>query len=184
MKAFIIFFQKFIIKHSYFCAMKIVAFPFINVVQTTLGKLVIKATQTHIHQVYFDDDYTTPINSSPLTQLCSQQITEYFTGTRQVFDLPLQFDGTTFQQQVWQELLQIQYGTTLSYLTLAQKFNDENLVRAVANANAKNKFAVLIPCHRVIATDGKLTGYAWGLKRKRWLIDFEAKQAGTKLSLF
>ena len=81
--------------------MKIVAFPFINVVQTPLGKLVIKATQTHIHQVYFDDDYTTPINSSPLTQLCSQQITEYFTGTRQVFDLPLSLDCTVFQQQVW-----------------------------------------------------------------------------------
>ena len=164
--------------------MKIVAFPFIDVVQTPIGKLVIKATSTHIHQVCFDDDYTTPINSSPLTQLCSQQLSEYFVGKRQFFDLPLQFDGTPFQQQVWNELLQIPYGTTLSYLTLAQKFNDENLVRAVANANAKNNFAVLIPCHRVIATDGKLTGYAWGLKRKRWLIDFEAKHAGTKLSLF
>ncbi len=164
--------------------MKIVAFPFIDAVQTPIGKLVIKATQTHIHEVYFDDDYLAPINASTLTQLCSQQLTEYFAGTRQVFDLPLQFDGTPFQQQVWQELLQINYGNSLSYLALAQKFNDENLVRAVANANGKNKFAILIPCHRVIATDGKLTGYAWGLKRKRWLLDFEAKQAGTKLSLF
>jgi methylated-DNA-[protein]-cysteine S-methyltransferase len=164
--------------------MIIVAFPFINVVQTPLGKLVIKATQTHIHQVYFDDDYTIPTNTSPLTQLCSQQVTEYFAGTRQAFDLPMSLDGTVFQLQVWKELLQITYGTCISYTALAQKFNDENLVRAVANANAKNKLAIIIPCHRVIATDGKLTGYAWGLKRKRWLIDFEAKQAGTKLSLF
>ena len=105
--------------------MKIVAFPFINVVQTPLGKLVIKATQTHIHQVYFDDDYTTPINSSPLTQLCSQQITEYFTGTRQLFDLPLSLDGTVFQQQVWNELLHITYGPCISYTELAKKFNDD-----------------------------------------------------------
>ena len=72
----------------------------------------------------------------------------------------------------------------MSYLELAEQLGDENKTRAVGSANGKNKLAILIPCHRVIAVDGKLTGYAWGLKRKNWLLDFEAKQSGNKLSLF
>jgi O-6-methylguanine DNA methyltransferase len=80
--------------------------------------------------------------------------------------------------------LHVPFGLTLSYLEVALKFDDENLVRAVAGANAKNKLAIIVPCHRIVATNGKLTGYAWGLKRKSWLLDFEAKKNGKKLSLF
>ena len=93
-------------------------------------------------------------------------------------------EGTAFQQQVWEQILLVPYGETISYLELAQKFNDENLVRAVASANAKNRLAIVVPCHRIVATNGKLTGYAWGLKRKSVLLDFEAKNSGKKLSLF
>ena len=164
--------------------MKIVAFPFVDVFVSPIGKLVIKATKTHIHQIYFDDEFSSTITESNLTKKTKQQLTEYFDAKRLSFDLPLTQEGTDFQNQVWEKLLQIPFGQTWSYLELALKFNDENLVRAVAGANAKNKLAIVVPCHRIIATDGKLTGYAWGLKRKSWLLDFEAKSSGKKLSLF
>lgn len=164
--------------------MKIVAFPFVDVFVSPIGKMVIKATKTHIHQIYFDDEFSSTTTESTLTKKTKQQLTEYFDAKRLSFDLPLTQEGTSFQQQVWEQLLQIPFGQTCSYLELALKFNDENLVRAVAGANAKNKLAIVVPCHRIIATDGKLTGYAWGLKRKSWLLDFEAKSSGKKLSLF
>lgn len=164
--------------------MKIVAFPFVDVFVSPIGKMVIKATKTHIHQIYFDDEFSSTITESNLTKKTKQQLTEYFDAKRLSFDLPLTQEGTDFQNQVWEKLLQIPFGQTWSYLELALKFNDENLVRAVAGANAKNKLAIVVPCHRIIATDGKLTGYAWGLKRKSWLLDFEAKSSGKKLSLF
>lgn len=164
--------------------MKIVAFPFVDVFVSPIGKMVIKATKTHIHQIYFDDEFSSTITESTLTKKAKLQLAEYFDGKRLLFDLPLTQEGTDFQKQVWEQLLQIPFGQTCSYLELALKFNDENLVRAVAGANAKNKLAIVVPCHRIIATDGKLTGYAWGLKRKSWLLDFEAKSSGKKLSLF
>lgn len=164
--------------------MKIVAFPFVDVFVSPIGKMVIKATKTQIHQIYFDDEFSSTITESNLTKKTKQQLTEYFDAKRLSFDLPLTQEGTDFQNQVWEQLLQIPFGQTCSYLELALKFNDENLVRAVAGANAKNKLAIVVPCHRIVATDGKLTGYAWGLKRKSWLLDFEAKTSGKKLSLF
>lgn len=164
--------------------MKIVAFPFVDVFVSPIGKMVIKATKTQIHQIYFDDEFSSTITESNLTKKTKQQLTEYFDAKRLSFDLPLTQEGTDFQNQVWEQLLQIPFGQTCSYLELALKFNDENLVRAVAGANAKNKLAIVVPCHRIVATDGKLTGYAWGLKRKSWLLDFEAKSSGKKLSLF
>jgi methylated-DNA-[protein]-cysteine S-methyltransferase len=163
--------------------MKIVAFPFIDFVETPIGQLIIKATQHHIHEVYFNDEPITR-KSSPLIQQATQQFKEYFAGKRTQFDLPIAYDGTTFQKEVWDKVAEIPFGKTLSYLELAEQVGDENKTRAVGSANGKNKLAILIPCHRVIAVDGKLTGYAWGLKRKNWLLDFEAKQSGNKLSLF
>lgn len=163
--------------------MKIVAFPFTETLKTPLGNLVVKGTAKHIHQVYFSDEEEHN-NPGPTTALAIKQLDEYFNGTRQLFDLPLMQEGTTFQQQVWQTLLNIPYGTTISYQQLAITLGDEKLIRAAASANGKNQLAIIIPCHRVIATDGKLTGYAWGLKRKRWIIDFEARTSGNSLSLF
>lgn len=166
--------------------MKIIAFPFWDELSTPLGKIIIKATQQHIHQIYFSEqpELSKSVNPNHLTIQCKEQLNKYFLGKQFKFNLPLQQDGTPFQQRVWEELLQITFGDTLSYTQLAQKIGDSNQVRAVANANAKNQMAIVIPCHRVIGNDGKLTGYAWGLNRKQWLLDFEGKQAGKKLSLF
>lgn len=167
--------------------MKIVSYPFIDVFKTPLGWLLVKATQSHIHEISFiEDDQRVSVVSNPsdLTKQLSQQLEEYFNGSRQEFDLPLMQEGTPFQQSVWQMLSQITFGETVSYLHLAIQMGDEKTIRAVANANGKNKLALVIPCHRVIGSNGSLTGYAWGLKRKQLLLDFEAKSCGKRLSLF
>ncbi len=114
------------------------------------------------------------------------QLREYFEGTRKEFSVPLITPGTAFQQAVWQELLKIPYGTTISYLELASMLGKPGSARAVATANGKNRIAVIIPCHRVIGSDGSLTGYSGGLERKRWLLELERKYSGiaTDLQLF
>ena len=107
--------------------MKIVAFPFVDVFVSPIGKMVIKATKSHIHQIYFDDEFSSTIKESTLIKKTKQQLTEYFDAKRLSFDLPLTQEGTDFQHQVWEQLLQIPFGQTWSYLELALKFNDENL---------------------------------------------------------
>jgi methylated-DNA-[protein]-cysteine S-methyltransferase len=101
------------------------------------------------------------------------QLQEYFEGKRTHFDLKINPKGTDFQQSVWQELLNIPYGKTLSYMELSKKIGDVKAIRAVAAANGKNPLWLVIPCHRVIGTDGSLTGYAGGLWRKKWLLELE-----------
>jgi len=101
------------------------------------------------------------------------QLQEYFEGKRKDFDFKLNPKGTDFQQQVWQELLNIPYGKTTSYLDLAKKLGDPKVVRAAASANGKNPLWIVVPCHRVIGIDGSLTGYAGGLWRKKWLLEHE-----------
>jgi methylated-DNA-[protein]-cysteine S-methyltransferase len=108
-------------------------------------------------------------------QVC-QQLTEYFNGDRITFDLPLAQTGTPFQQQVWQALCSIKQGETKSYAWLAKKINNEKAVRAVGAANGANKIALIIPCHRVIGSNGKLTGYAGGLALKAKLLMHEGAQ--------
>ena len=101
------------------------------------------------------------------------QLREYFDGTRREFSLKLQFLGTPFQRTVWKQLTHIPYGKTISYLELSEQLGDPKAVRAVASANGKNPFWVIVPCHRVVGSDGSLTGYAGGLHRKKWLLDHE-----------
>lgn len=101
------------------------------------------------------------------------QLQEYFDGNRTQFDFKLNPDGTEFQKKVWQELLQIPFGKTCSYLDLSKKLGDVKAIRAVASANGKNPLWIVVPCHRVIGTDGSLTGYAGGLWRKKWLLEHE-----------
>jgi len=101
------------------------------------------------------------------------QLQEYFDGKRKDFDFKLNPKGTYFQQKVWQELLNIPYGKTISYLDLSKKLGDVKAIRAVASANGKNPLWIVVPCHRVIGTDGSLTGYAGGLWRKKWLLEHE-----------
>ena len=114
-----------------------------------------------------------------------QQLREYFAGKRQVFTLRLLQPGTPFQQKVWETLLSIPFGQTASYLRIAQMLDNPEAVRAIGSANGRNQLAILVPCHRIIGQDGKLTGYAGGLWRKHWLLDHERKYTGTgQLSLF
>lgn len=105
---------------------------------------------------------------------CVHQLNEYFEGKRTQFDLILNPEGTEFQKKVWDALQTIPYGKTCSYLELAQQFGDIKAIRAVANANGRNPLWIVIPCHRVIGSDGSLTGYAGGLYRKQWLLEHES----------
>ena len=101
------------------------------------------------------------------------QLQDYFKGKRTKFDLKINPKGTVFQQKVWQELMNIPFGKTINYLDLAKKLGDPKVIRAAASANGKNPLWIVVPCHRVIGTDGSLTGYAGGLWRKKWLLEHE-----------
>ena len=105
---------------------------------------------------------------------CVRQLKEYFEGERTYFDLKINPEGTEFQQKVWDALQKIPYGQTRSYLELSQLLGDAKAIRAVANANGKNPLWIVVPCHRVIGSDGSLTGYAGGLHRKQWLLEHES----------
>ena len=105
---------------------------------------------------------------------CAIQLQEYFEGTRQQFDLKINPQGTDFQKKIWALLEGIPYGKTTSYLELSKQYGDIKAIRAVANANGKNPLWIIIPCHRVIGSDGSLTGYAGGLHRKKWLLEHES----------
>ena len=107
-----------------------------------------------------------------------KQLKEYFNGKRKEFSLSLLTQGTEFQKSVWQSLQKIPYGKTISYLEHAKMINNPEATRAVAHANGENRVAIVIPCHRVIGSDGNLVGYGGGLERKRWLIDHEKKHSG------
>ncbi len=107
-----------------------------------------------------------------------QQLAEYFAGRRQEFDVPLKLAGTRFQQRVWQELVRIPFGATISYGELARRIGQPTASRAVGAANGRNPVSILIPCHRVIGSGGALTGYGGGLDKKEWLLNFE-RDAGS-----
>ena len=134
------------------------------------------------------------INDSPVTKTetvtssvlneAIKQLDEYFAGTRKKFELPLHPSGTDFQQTVWKQLLKIPFAETITYLHMAKRLGNVKSIRAAASANGKNPLAIIIPCHRVVGADGKLTGYAGGLHRKQWLLDHESKAAGKQSTLF
>jgi len=107
-------------------------------------------------------------------QDCVYQLQEYFQNTRESFNLKLNPQGTAFQKTIWQLLQRIPFGKTLSYLELSKQFGDVKAIRAVASANGKNPLWIIVPCHRVIGSDGSLTGYAGGLHRKQWLLEHES----------
>lgn len=104
---------------------------------------------------------------------CYTQLDEYFKGKRFEFSFPYQFEGTDFQTLVWSNLIEIPYGKTRTYKNIAVSIKNEKSIRAVGGANGKNKLSIVIPCHRVIGSNGKLTGYAGGLWRKEWLLKHE-----------
>lgn len=109
------------------------------------------------------------------------QLQDYFDGKRTSFDFKRNPQGTEFQQKVWNALLEIPFGKTVSYMDITKKLGDVKAIRAVASANGKNPLWIVVPCHRVIGTDGSLTGYAGGLWRKKWLLEHESPSAQQSL---
>ncbi|KXI29649.1 methylated-DNA--[protein]-cysteine S-methyltransferase [Paraglaciecola hydrolytica] len=146
---------------------------FIDYLQSPLGLLEIQASIQHLEAIKFVSDYSLPTNPNVVTSKTKEQLTEYFAGSRQRFTLPLGAKGTQFQQQVWQQLLKIPYGTTCSYSHIAQAMQNPKAVRAVGAANGRNPLTIVVPCHRVIGADGSLTGYAWGTSIKAALLQHE-----------
>lgn len=153
-----------------------------------VGLLKISGTEHYISEVSFFDKVQkaegTKKNLPPLMIQCIEQLIQYFHGERRIFELPIHQTGTPFQQEVWNELMTIPYGKTISYLELARKTGDTKATRAVANANGKNNVAIIVPCHRVIGASGELVGYGGGLWRKKWLLEHEAKVAHGVQTLF
>lgn len=138
-----------------------------------IGLLLLEATDTAITAVNFVNSQDDNENINVITQQCQQQLSEYFSGERKEFNLPLQPKGTDFQKKVWAELQNIPFGKVSSYLEMAKRLGDEKVIRAAASANGKNPIAIIIPCHRVIGANGDLVGYAGGLDKKRLLLEHE-----------
>jgi AraC family transcriptional regulator, regulatory protein of adaptative response / methylated-DNA-[protein]-cysteine methyltransferase len=170
-------------------------------IKTPLGEMIAGATDEGVCLLEFHDRKILPKEYKDLKKLLDttleegdnkhlkslrKQLKEYFEGKRKEFTIPLVIPGSEFQQAVWKELQNIQFGATRSYQEQAVALGSPESVRAVANANGLNRIAIVIPCHRVIGSDGSLTGYGGGLTRKKWLIDHEKKYSGkpVDLSLF
>jgi AraC family transcriptional regulator of adaptative response/methylated-DNA-[protein]-cysteine methyltransferase len=122
--------------------------------------------------------------SSPFIELAETELNQYLQGDLKIFSVPLDIRGSEFQLKVWNALLQVPYGRTASYLDIAQKIGRPEAVRAVANANGQNGIAVIIPCHRVIGSDGSLTGYGGGVAMKKRLLNIESKFKRRKITDF
>jgi len=139
-----------------------------------------------ISSVYaLDEEHEVLPPETPLLLQAVRELDEYFAGTRKVFELPLQQQGSAFQQQVWDELSKIGYGKTISYLQQSKFMNNPLGIRAIASANGKNHLLIVVPCHRVIGSDGSLTGFGAGIWRKKWLLEHEARVMGVgQTSLF
>ncbi|MHA6278923.1 methylated-DNA--[protein]-cysteine S-methyltransferase [Salinimicrobium sp. CAU 1759] len=142
--------------------------------KTPLGNAILEGDSKGISKLTLAEEVpeitTTP---APELQEAINQLQQYFAGELKEFDLKLNPQGTEFQKKVWQALLSIPYGRTTSYMDLSKELGDPLAIRAVAAANGKNPLWILIPCHRVIGSDGSLTGYAGGLWRKKWLLEHE-----------
>ncbi len=148
---------------------------YIDYMETPLGKLEIRASEQGLTRVWFCETESKPPQTNRIITLCKQQLTEYFNGRRQTFSLPIEQNGTDFQKSVWDYLQSIPFGKTASYGDVAKGLNNPKAVRAVGAANGKNPIGIIVPCHRVIGSNGTLTGYAGGMDRKKWLLEHEEK---------
>lgn len=152
---------------------------------TPQGMLEISCSNDTVLSVYFVDSHIdhnngqqqpSPYKENAISQEAKRQLQAYIDGTLSQFDLPLGAKGTAFQQSVWQALCDIPYGETRSYGDIATAIGNPKAVRAVGTANSKNPISIIVPCHRVIGSNGKLTGYAGGLNRKEWLLRLEDRK--------
>lgn len=135
--------------------------------------LYLVATETHLINIQFTQPQKALLQTTELLSMATIQLDEYFQGKRTTFSLPFKLTGAPFQLAVWKELQNIPYGQTTSYKEIAQKINKPKACRAVGMANNKNPLPIIIPCHRVIGSNGKLIGYAGGLKLKNYLLELE-----------
>ena len=141
--------------------------------RTPIGHLEVTGSENGVRSLYFLNFRVRPQHIPSCLRSCIAQLDEYFHGTRQKFDLKLDLEGSAFQLKVWNELLKIPYGTTISYMELAARIGNIKAFRAVGGANGHNPISIIVPCHRVIGSNGRLTGYRGGLKRKKWLLEHE-----------
>ena len=143
-----------------------------------VGELLLTASAAGLTGVYLPGEHREPEPEWELTprgsQLSHRQLEEYFEGARQTFSLPLAAPGTEFQRRVWKELIDVSYGTTISYTQLAERIGRPSSQRAVGGANGRNPICIIVPCHRVVGAGGALTGYSAGVDAKKWLLDFES----------
>jgi methylated-DNA-[protein]-cysteine S-methyltransferase len=146
-----------------------------------LGILKISYSANGLTAVEFSEEIPPSTGNDLFLQPYFTQLDSYFSGTLREFKLKLDLKGTGFQLRVWDFLLTIPYGQTISYQEVAKQLGNPGLLRAVGHANGKNPIAIIVPCHRVVGSDGSLTGYAGGLWRKKWLLEHERKYKQLKL---
>jgi len=147
--------------------------------KSPIGRIEITATDKEIRSLDFVKGKASGRATalSPALRACLKQLDEYFAGRRRIFELLLRLEGSEFQCDVWQALLDVPYGTTVSYADVAKAVKRPKAVRAVGSANGANPISIVVPCHRIIASNGGLGGYGGGLWRKEWLIQHEWKHA-------
>jgi len=151
--------------------------------KSPVGVLRIAGTDTYISEISFidyldEEEHRQRSLMGPVTPIviqCIEQLIQYFQGQRRVFDFPISQEGTAFQQNVWNELMAIPFGKTISYLDLSRRLGDTKAIRAAAAANGRNNIVIVVPCHRVIGSKQDLVGYGGGLWRKKWLLEHETK---------
>ena len=161
---------------------------FYTTLESPLGEIVLTSSGKEITGLYtpghsFYVEVKKRSRSSKPFRKAVKQLNEYFSGKRSHFDLPLASEGTAFQKRVWKALGNIRCGETKSYGEIAKSLKSPKSSRAVGSANSKNPLCIFVPCHRVIGADGKISGYAGGVKAKKWLLEHEAKFLPQKLDL-
>ncbi|NHM07856.1 methylated-DNA--[protein]-cysteine S-methyltransferase [Flavobacterium sp. CYK-4] len=149
--------------------------------KTPLGVAKICGDENGITEISVLDNGEVSKQIPAVLKEAASQLQDYFNGKRTTFDFKRNPQGTQFQQKVWNALLEIPFGKTVSYMDITKKLGDVKAIRAVASANGKNPLWIVVPCHRVIGTDGSLTGYAGGLWRKKWLLEHESPSAQQSL---
>jgi len=162
--------------------------------KSPIGALEIRSSGNYITHILFVNSWRgNKINEDAIVftepksvaiKECIQQLNEYFAGERRVFTFDKDQSGTAFQQKVWRELMNISYGRTISYLELSKRIGDTKAIRAVGTANGNNSICIVVPCHRVIGSNGDLVGYGGDLWRKKWLLEHEGKIANGLQTLF
>jgi methylated-DNA-[protein]-cysteine S-methyltransferase len=153
---------------------------YVTYLKSPIGQLKITAEDEFINSILFvfSDTEMEEEKLNDVLNQCKTELSEYFAGKRKEFEVPFRQVGTEFQQKVWNELVKINYGKTVSYNHIAKAIDNQKSIRAVGTTNGKNQLSIIVPCHRVIGSDGSLTGYAGGLWRKKWLLNHEKEFSG------